>query len=318
MDYKKIHEQFILYFKSTTPIERILKRDPNDFRLLLKYIYTEKHHVLPKSLGGNNDSENLVVVLPEEHLFLHILRYKAFGFRQDFLAIRYIINCFEKIKRTLKIDNGKFLTFKYNKKIKKSISLYNTLMYNFKKKVGFHSEKQKKLISESKKGKIVVKDAKTGEKIGMIDKNHPKFLSGEWCHITKGFTTMINTLTGKKERFESHEKKPFHKVVSPREKELNTNYSGLTDDSLLEIGLLFVKKYNFIPSNNLIIMFAKKYNYKFLKYICDFRFKEFGGGWNGFYKALEEKTNLKYYSGKHNTAERIQRVRKIIKDLKND
>ena len=38
--------------------------------------YYEKHHILPRSLGGNNTSENLVFLTPREHILCHWLLYK--------------------------------------------------------------------------------------------------------------------------------------------------------------------------------------------------------------------------------------------------
>jgi len=38
--------------------------------------YTEKHHVIPKSLGGNNSSNNLVVLTAREHFICHQLLTK--------------------------------------------------------------------------------------------------------------------------------------------------------------------------------------------------------------------------------------------------
>ena len=40
-------------------------------KLLLQY--TERHHIIPKSLGGNNTEENLVWLTAEEHLTVHLL-----------------------------------------------------------------------------------------------------------------------------------------------------------------------------------------------------------------------------------------------------
>lgn len=42
-------------------------------RVLSKDTYTEKHHVVPRSLGGSNDSFNLVKLTAKEHRFVHIL-----------------------------------------------------------------------------------------------------------------------------------------------------------------------------------------------------------------------------------------------------
>lgn len=35
--------------------------------------YFEKHHILPKSLGGNNEEENLVLLTAKEHYLVHML-----------------------------------------------------------------------------------------------------------------------------------------------------------------------------------------------------------------------------------------------------
>jgi hypothetical protein len=42
-------------------------------RVLPKDIYTETHHIIPRSLGGNNHSSNLVVLTAKEHRLVHIL-----------------------------------------------------------------------------------------------------------------------------------------------------------------------------------------------------------------------------------------------------
>ena len=42
-------------------------------RELPKEIYTEKHHIIPKSLGGSNDQCNLVRLTAKEHRLAHIL-----------------------------------------------------------------------------------------------------------------------------------------------------------------------------------------------------------------------------------------------------
>jgi hypothetical protein len=39
--------------------------------------YTEKHHIVPRSLGGSDDRENLVKLTPEDHFFAHLLLAKA-------------------------------------------------------------------------------------------------------------------------------------------------------------------------------------------------------------------------------------------------
>jgi hypothetical protein len=38
--------------------------------------YTEKHHIIPKSLGGNNAKNNLAILTPREHFICHMLLTK--------------------------------------------------------------------------------------------------------------------------------------------------------------------------------------------------------------------------------------------------
>jgi hypothetical protein len=38
-----------------------------------------KHHILPKSLGGSNDSNNLIVLTEREHYIAHLMLWKAYG-----------------------------------------------------------------------------------------------------------------------------------------------------------------------------------------------------------------------------------------------
>jgi len=48
-------------------IDRAKSRD------LSKDVYTEKHHIIPRSLGGNNKEANLVVLTAREHFICHLL-----------------------------------------------------------------------------------------------------------------------------------------------------------------------------------------------------------------------------------------------------
>ena len=40
--------------------------------------YYELHHILPKCIGGNDDVDNLVYLLPEEHYVAHMLLVKIY------------------------------------------------------------------------------------------------------------------------------------------------------------------------------------------------------------------------------------------------
>ncbi len=45
-------------------------------RILCSSIYTEKHHIIPKSMNGSNDVNNIVILTPREHFVCHLLLTK--------------------------------------------------------------------------------------------------------------------------------------------------------------------------------------------------------------------------------------------------
>jgi hypothetical protein len=47
--------------------------------------YVEKHHILPRCLGGKDDKENIVELYPEEHYLAHLLLCKIYPKNQKLL-----------------------------------------------------------------------------------------------------------------------------------------------------------------------------------------------------------------------------------------
>jgi 5-methylcytosine-specific restriction endonuclease McrA len=75
MDYKIIYE-------------KICARGQNDRNL---DCYVEKHHIIPKCLGGSNDSENMTTLTYREHFIAHLLLCKLYpthsGIQYAFLCM---------------------------------------------------------------------------------------------------------------------------------------------------------------------------------------------------------------------------------------
>lgn len=63
MDYERIYREFIA--------DRKGKPKPDG--------YTERHHILPRSLGGGNEPENLIDLTAEDHFFAHLLLARVHG-----------------------------------------------------------------------------------------------------------------------------------------------------------------------------------------------------------------------------------------------
>jgi group I intron endonuclease len=74
----------------------------------------------------------------------------------------------------------------------------------------------------------------------------------------------------------------------------NPNYSGYSDEDLIEIGVKFANKYGFIAGRHRIVEFAiNELNIKFPKHFSKNRF---GGNHKNFYKCVEQRTGLAYNS----------------------
>jgi hypothetical protein len=50
--------------------------------------YTERHHIVPRSVGGTDDSSNIVVLTAREHFIAHMLLAKMYGGSQWLSVIR--------------------------------------------------------------------------------------------------------------------------------------------------------------------------------------------------------------------------------------
>lgn len=64
-----------IYNKYTRWYYNIIRRAQT--RQLPKDIYIERHHIIPKSLGGTNSADNLVKLTAREHFICHLLLTKA-------------------------------------------------------------------------------------------------------------------------------------------------------------------------------------------------------------------------------------------------
>lgn len=53
--------------------------------------YTEKHHILPRCLGGNNRVENLVSLTPEEHFLAHLLLTRMYPTNKKILFAAHMM-----------------------------------------------------------------------------------------------------------------------------------------------------------------------------------------------------------------------------------
>lgn len=290
MNYIKTYDKFIRYFKSTTPLERFTIRNISSGRILNGILYTEKHHILPTSLGGSDLSENIVVLLPEEHLFIHKLRYKAFKHREDMLAVRFILNGLNNKTQ----GNFSNLRLHLTKSILKGYAFIKQESYEFRTKYGWHTEEGIKNISEARKGTFPMKDIITGEIVGSFSKDHINYLSGEWVHHSKGKVPVFDNVTGENLYIDSEiyqsNKDRYIRRGSDNSGRNNSRYIDISDEQIVEMHSEISLIFGYIVSKPILAEYAlNMYNLKIPSSFSSCRFKD-----KSLFELTEEKTNLKY------------------------
>jgi hypothetical protein len=119
--------------------------------------YTEKHHIIPKSLGGDNSLSNLVRLTPKEHFVCHRLLTKMVLEETAKIKMHnavFQMSVSSSTQQRYKINST---TYEILKKNKSSAMKGNT--FGAKPM----SEETKRKISEAKKGKSVGKGKQLSE-----------------------------------------------------------------------------------------------------------------------------------------------------------
>lgn len=165
--------------------------------------YTEKHHIIPKSLGGTNKKDNLVALTAREHFICHWLLTKmvhttkhkyqmtnAFScmlYRENKFHKRYKINSrtFENIKKNISIVKSEYMSGRNNPMYKKSHSLEARNKMSFSRKGRTVSKETREKLSKSHSGKSKtlehrssLKEAWSRTKDSRTGNNHPLVKQG--------------------------------------------------------------------------------------------------------------------------------------------
>lgn len=135
--------------------------------------YFEKHHILPKSLGGKNNKENLVNLTAREHFICHRLLTKMVSTTKHKYQMWNAFSCMlyreNSSQQRYQIGSKKFETIKKaGADIKSQLwSGENNPMYN-----KIHSEESKEKMKIAATGRIRSEEYK--ENLSKILKNKPK------------------------------------------------------------------------------------------------------------------------------------------------
>ena len=190
MNYQKIYDQLIQKRKLN-----VLNKNG---------IYCERHHIIPRSLGGLNDKINLVNLTAREHYIAHLLLWKIYKMSNNKVAYYKMANA------VIRLMNG-------NSQAKINIHRYNSKLYEYAK---IAAAKYLSLRPGTTKGKRFIHDILTHQN-KMIDKNLPLpigysegiFLSDDkrlkLANSTKGKIYIRNNITNELKQISSKDPIPF-------------------------------------------------------------------------------------------------------------
>lgn len=280
MDYKKIYKNLCERGKNRTKT-----RNSN----------LENHHIIPTFFykgskrkhryndgifeGDGEHIGNITVLTPREHFIAHLLLCKIMK------NTKWEYRCYLSLKMFLNDGqvNEKRKVFDYSSRVYEKYKILTN-----------------KNISNGKKGTMPVKDAMTGERLGVVSLNHPKVVSGEWVHITKGI------------------KKSEQIIEKQREKStgFNNSNSKYTDEQIFESFKKCCYHYKKLVNQSLWVEYSMHHNLPYLKFFKEFRFN--GLGQNGMRQKLLEQakkdkidieiiTNYNSYEWKQFTSKEIKK-----------
>jgi hypothetical protein len=240
----------------------IIKKAKNENRKKTTEVYYEKHHIIPDFMfierkrkgpkghlpGNPNDPNNLVLLTPREHFLCHVLLHKICkGTRYEYSA-------------------GSALGFFFTKQ-----NHPREHWFSYAKKYAKWRLQGLDAISKARSGMMPVKDAITGEMIGSIDTNHPKVISGEWIHHTKGRKVSIEEQAKRKPQDGTNNNN--YKLITPEIEQVIFDCVSVSLDNNNLIQKIFVEhmRHKLIPTyfKKLSIVFIKN-NYGSMNQFVEF------------------------------------------------
>ena len=83
--------------------------------------YIERHHIIPRCIGGDNRKENIVALTPEEHFVAHQLLAKLFPTSRGLLAAAIVMSKHSKNNKAFGWLKRRLIGNKYSLGIKRSV-----------------------------------------------------------------------------------------------------------------------------------------------------------------------------------------------------
>jgi hypothetical protein len=115
--------------------------------------YTEKHHIIPKSLGGGNAKENLVRLLPREHFLAHWLLIKMCEQKSHEIKMKHALNRMMKNNKMTTAHKWAKWQYEIGAKVRSQVMIDRAKIGNSPNQGKKHSDESKLKMRNAKLGK---------------------------------------------------------------------------------------------------------------------------------------------------------------------
>lgn len=150
-------------------------------------IYCEAHHIIPKSLGGSNDKDNLINLLPREHFIAHLLLTKMVSEKDHVIKMNWAFHrmCF----------SGKYNSKGYEWNRKRHSSFLRK--HHHSKRIEGWNEKMSELVSANWKNNTERKNLTAKKLKEWQINNREEFLSNNLKNAKLGGQAAKRTISTK-------------------------------------------------------------------------------------------------------------------------
>lgn len=266
--------------------------------------FYESHHIVPKFMGGGDEKSNRILLSFREHFIAHLLYYKM-----CLKSNKNVYSSFYAVEKMMQVTKNR-TSIMSPADLASGAELYESYKIEFwsqytpeqHPRFGAHlSDEACASISKHRLGTMPIKNAITGEILGSVSTTHPKVLSGEWVHVTKGREISETEMANR----------------SSKQGSANNNFKELTTERRKRLYLVVQRAVvdKIYVSKTIFINELKKEFTEFKKISEVWVTNNFGTLEN-----LISETNLQLnlnlqYVGNHRTTKHIEKIR--IKNQKN-
>ena len=187
----------------------------------------ERHHILPKCLGGTNNKDNLILLTPREHFIAHWLLYKMYTGKAKAKMAYAFFKMSQNNPNQKRTITSKL--FQYNRTIiSKSCSGENHHSFG----INPFSPEQLKIMSESKKGALNPQFGKPSWNAGLT-KETSKILKITADTRISNYVKADNPLTGRSRSIETKQKISIGLSNKPKSQEHKQKLSDINKGKIL-------------------------------------------------------------------------------------